>query len=296
MAKEAYCWLRGQTAFGCPILYCRDWSFEQLPSQELQDLELILICGFNRPMLGRHLAYQQQRIASLFPRWQVWVAAPTLRLVRESQNSNVVAFSESLLTRADFWQPTQHSLYYSAVTVAGWEQYNKHELLVKLDRVLILTGNDATLKDREAVVRKLLFKHYFHVTRAGGYDNADLARDYFTQAACGLALSDIDGGASMVAAMQLAGLPIVATRSRVGALELCDLEFVRIVPADPTIIAAAVREFENELPAAYDVRLSFHEKLLAARAVFMQQFGPVNWDDLPVVLSNDNPFLWRLPI
>lgn len=292
MAKEAYCWLRGNAD---PLLYCRDWSHEQMPSQELQDKELTFICSFNRPMLGRHLDQQQRRIAAEFPRWQVWVTAPTRRLAREAANNKVITWSDSLLTRDDFWMPSNDGLHYSAVTVSGWEQYNKHELLEKAERVLLVTPTSTELREREAVVRRLLPMAYFIRVRRLGWLDPESARGYYVQSHTGLCLSDCDGGSRMVSEFQLCGLPIVATRTRAGALTYCDLEFVRILPETPGCIASAIKEFEDEAHDPYAVRNAFLENMLVDRAAIESKFGDIDWTGIPVLIPEVPPEEWSLP-
>lgn len=294
--NELYCWLRGNTPDGPPILYCADWQYKGMPSEELQQMPLIFICSFSKPMQGRHLDQQQRRLQTMFPKWQVFVGAPSPRLARESANTQVIPWSDALLTRTDFWTPTHDAVFYSAVTAVGWAPYNKHELLTEVSKVLVVAPLDVEFKMRENQLRKNLNANYFAAFRHTGWQDPEVARSFYTQAHCGLVISDFDCGSRMVSEFQLCGLPVVSTRSRVGALSYCDLEFVRIIPDSPGSLKDAVAEFESGGIDPHDVRFSYYENMMVGRAGFVARFGNIEWDNLPIMKPRAAPANWDMPV
>ena len=292
---ESYCWLRGYSDHGRPILYCADWQHKGEPKLELQQLPITFICSFQQPMLGRHLSEQQRQLAAKFPAWDVLVGAPTPRLVREAANPNVILWSDAWLVRDDFWTPTYDSVFYSAVTAISWAPYNKHELLAKAVRVLIVSPNNTEFREREDALKQGLYTNYFVSLRGRGWLDPEITRAYYAQAACGLSLSDFDNGARMVAELQLMGLPIVSIPSRVGTLQGCDPEFVRIVPPDPDSVGLAIHHLEDQHLDPHIVRESYLEWLMAARANLANRLGPIPWDIVPFNPPQQDPSLWIMP-
>jgi hypothetical protein len=296
MRTEASCWLPRPHTELLPCLYCRDWSYTDMPSREVQDATLTAIFSFGAPMSGRNLVEHQRRLSAMFPRWTVFVGMASQRRVMEADNSHVITWSDALLTREDFWVPSlDTAYYYAAVTTTDWDHYNRHELLQTVDRNLIISRTRVAFKAREETLRADLRLSYVASVSQRIQEDAGVLRSYFGQAACGLVLSDIDGGARMVSEFQLCGLPVVATRAGVYALGFCDLEFVRIAAETHESVASAVREFELSRPDPYAVRWIYLSNMQAGRREAESILGPVAWDRVPVRLSDSNPASWSLP-
>lgn len=285
---ETYFWLRGRSPDGPPVLFCRNWHTDRDPKQ-VCGTELQFVVCWSGGQSATQLNDLQARISARFPRWDVWVMVASRRLAQQCRNKKIFWCSDAITTNESWWKPQELGRYYTGVTVATLEQYNRHELLEKVDRALLVTYSTSKMIEREQKLRRSLKRCYFIATRGAGWNNPTRVLSYYNQSSVGLALSDLDCGTRMVAELQLCGLPIVATHSRSGATELVDHDFLRLVPPSAPIVSAAVDDLLRFEYSPQIIRDAFLMRLQEHREIFKQRFGPINWGALP-------PILWQSPV
>lgn len=279
------CWLRQAASDVLPVFFSRDWDGQDVPDT-LAKTRLHMITAWPRLVQPQQLRYRHEQLVQAYPAWTITTLVTSRRLAARCRHPGILWCTDAVVTAEDFWRPLAVTRYYTGVTVCGAEPYNKHELLSAADRVLIVTQRSSAWAGRDRELRDTLRRCYLQTPRGLGWDHPDVVLQYYNQSASGLALSLADRGAAMLAEFQLCGLPIVATSERGALTEICDHEFLRLIPATAAALGDAVEELYVADYDPHAVRDSFLWTLRDHRQRLEERIGPIDWTRVPTVLED----------
>jgi hypothetical protein len=275
----------------CPeplVLYVPPWSlFEDSSGQHSTHLPRPAVLALGRRKLTwllprAYTAESEYEIDRAKKQYDVFCAAvPNHRLIMltntyKEQQDLTAAGVECLFAphnqfvSPEAFHPTAPAAprEFDAVYNAAFLPYKRHELLQGTPNVLLV--GRAFTPDAAARMRALLPNPQIanEAFPPGAWLTPEQINSCYNRAACGLALSSIEG--AMFASMEylLAGLPVVTTVNLGGRDYYFDGRFVRHVPDDPAAVRSAITAFARcQLPPEF-VRAETLRKITQSREAF----------------------------
>ena len=146
---------------------------------------------------------------------------------------------------------------YEAIYVARMHAMKRHELAANVDSCLFVGGEtDWDVPGRQTEVARLCPK----ATLVGDTPHSAVPQ-LICSAKVGLCLSSAEATQRAFAEYQLCGLPVVSTAMSGGRNELFDVEFGRLVAAERSSVAAAVKELAASQFDPYEIRAACLAKI-----------------------------------
>jgi len=162
---------------------------------------------------------------------------------------------------------------FAAVYNAAFLPYKRHELLQGVPNILLVGRAftpEAANRVRELVPHPQIANEAFP---AGTWLTPEQINTCYNRAACGLALSGIEGAMFASVEYLLAGLPVVTTLNLGGRDYYFDGRFVQHVPENPAAVQTAIQTFVREqLPPEF-IRAETLRKIMQSRERFAENLA-----------------------
>lgn len=268
-----------------PVLYVVGWP-SQTPTPAFAHEPIHVVVNAGCVLAGHDMARLADRIAGQFPAWTVHVVGTAFRPVSRTSNRCVFWLPEHVMLNTDFWDIGPGTdVNYDAILVGDTQPHKRHRLAADVPRLCCVAHSYVPAPRYEQWLRKQLAAAVFPFDPGKGWLPGAALRDFYRQSGCGLMLSGTEAGSRTIGEQMACGLPIVATADASGPLETADPAFLRIVPAQPSAVADAVRDFRDNPPDRADVRDAFLARVRWHRSRLEARIGaPLRWDTCPVAL------------
>jgi glycosyltransferase involved in cell wall biosynthesis len=194
--------------------------------------------------------------------------------------------NHSIFLSEQIYRPQKVEPRFDALYNARLARFKRHELARSVQNLgLLYDLGPETAPSLYGEIKALLPHAVFVNHEEGGGEFLHLTRercaDVINQARVGLCLSAAEGAMRAALEYMLCGLPVVSTQSVGGRDRYFMPPFCRVVPDDPELIAAAVRELaaakfpKAAIRAATLELLEFdrHNFLIAVNRIVEQSFG-----------------------
>jgi len=262
------------------VLYTACWELGVIPA--LGNTPLVHFHNPGAALRGSQLAWRAERLAEIAPAWTSYVIASERGAAQAAAHPRVVWAHEHAILSRTRWQPQAVGKSFDACMIAATQRWKRHELAVEVPRLAVLSQKHAAAPDYADGELEALLPNAVFPSASGTWVGPEFVVRLYNQSHCNLVLSGAEGGSRTTGEAQLCGIPIVSTSCRGGRLETGSAPFMRVTPAEPPAIAAAVAEFVANPPAPADVRAAFLETQAKHRETLEELAEtPIAWDDLP---------------
>jgi glycosyltransferase involved in cell wall biosynthesis len=150
---------------------------------------------------------------------------------------------------------------FSAIYVANFESWKRHELVWGVPRIAVVTYNHSGSSSAPVLngYRDLAFCN-LTADLHGTWVGPPRLRKLICRANCGLILSAVEGANFASAEYMYCGIPVVSTPSQGGREEFFDPNFVTIVDPKPIAVEQAVEHWQHTPYDPQEIRCSILQK------------------------------------
>jgi glycosyltransferase involved in cell wall biosynthesis len=181
-------------------------------------------------------------------------------------NQNQFLLEENIAVRT-----VQSPFDYDAFYAAQAKPFKRMHLAQEIEKLYILTYGWSKELNSTRILSEFE-PSVGHASYNKNYLGFEEVAEIMSQSACALALSRKEGAMWAAVEALLSGLPLVSTKSIGGRDRYFDPQTVKMVPADPAAVKAAVEEFKRNPPDPAEVRRITLEKMEADRKVTVEWF------------------------